>query len=61
MATKKKCKAKNAKDKCLVYEAKHTNPEAAKNHTKKLKDRGATVKRTKKGNTIILNYSFKKK
>ena len=57
----KVCKAKNSKDKCVVYEAKHSNKKAADIHSKKIKARGGLVKRSNKGESIVLNYSFPKK
>jgi hypothetical protein len=41
-----------------VYKKVHTNPLAAKNHKKAIKKRGGKVTEEKKGDKIILTYTF---
>lgn len=57
----KKCKAKNSKNKCVVYTAKHSTKRVADIHAKKVKARGGKVKVKKKASGYELEYSFPKK
>lgn len=58
MASKKKCTTKSIGGKCLVYEKKHTNEKAMKNHMKALKKRGAKVKKSIASKGWKLTYNF---
>ncbi|MHA2227055.1 MAG: hypothetical protein ACXAC8_17705 [Candidatus Hodarchaeales archaeon] len=40
------------------YKKTHTNPKAANSHKKRIKARGGSVKQTKKGDKITLEYNF---
>ena len=55
------CKAESRAGKCLIYHKVHTEQRAAAGHLRNLKKRGATVKVTKSGGKIKIDYSFPKK
>lgn len=57
----KKCKAVNQNDKCIVYNAAHSNKKAADSHGKKIMARGGKIKRSKTGEQYKIDYSFPKK
>lgn len=59
--TKKTCRAKNQKDKCIVYHATHTTKDIAMAHAKNIKKRGGKVKFKPNSTGYTLEYGFPKK